>query len=197
MREGDILVWDLGYSTWPVRPATAELDRKDLDALWSDLADDALKAQRAVQVLAAAPAQAVPMLRQRLRPATVVDDKRIEQWLTDLDSDDFSTRQSATRELASLYERIEPRLRRALQDRPSLEMRRRLEQILETPYRLGSEALRLLRSVAVLERIGTAEARRILEKLSDGVDARETRAAKAALVRLQHRSPSETGRTSP
>jgi WD40 repeat protein len=35
--EGDILVWDLSAETWPSRPPSRDLDRKQLDALWIDL----------------------------------------------------------------------------------------------------------------------------------------------------------------
>ncbi len=197
LSEGEIVVWDLSPETWPSRPLSRDLDRKQLDALWIDLAGEARTARSAVHRLTAAPAQSLAMLDRRVQPAAHIEAKRIDKLLVDLDNDDFVVRESATRTLAELSDRIEPMLRRALQDRPSLEMRRRLESILAYVNRPSAERLRTLRAIVVLEGIGTAEARRILEKLSDGVDARETRAAKAALVRLQHRSPAETGRTSP
>jgi hypothetical protein len=50
------------------------------------------------------------------------------------------------------------------------------------------EALRHLRAVEVLERIGNAEAREALEKLADGVpEARLTREAKLTLERMARR----------
>ena len=49
---------------------------------WEDLAsEDAAVAFRAVCRLVAAPAGAVPLLRERLRPAPPVEEGRVRQWL--------------------------------------------------------------------------------------------------------------------
>ena len=98
---------------------------------------------------------------------------------------------------AKMRYRIEPKLRRALEDKPSLKRRRRLESILAEPKRPPAEALRTLRANAVLERIGTPEARRLLEKLATGAASPETREAQTALRRLKRRDASANGRTSP
>ncbi len=186
MDEGDILIWDLAPSTWSVRRPMRELSREQLDALWSDLARDARTAYRAVSLLTAAPARSVPFLGTRLHPLAL-DSKRIDKLLADLDAEQYKVRESASQELTRLRCAVVPRMRQTLQDRPSLEMRRRLENILAEPKHPTPEALRTLRAIAVLERIGTPEARRILEKLSGGATAPETRAAQAALQRLKYR----------
>jgi WD40 repeat protein len=186
MTEGDILVWDLAPSTWPVRQPAHELSHDQFDALWADLADSARKAHRAISILVAAPDPVVPFLKDRLRPAAV-DTKRVEKLLADLDGDSFAAREAASRELTRLHYRVEPMLRRALEGKPSLEMRQRIEVILAGPMRHLPEDLRTLRAMAVLERIGTPEAWRILETLAGGEAVHETHEAKAALQRLKRR----------
>ncbi len=184
MSEGDILIWDLAPATWPVHKLVGELGREKLDALWTDLAGDARKAYRALDTLAAAPAEAVPFLKDHLRPAEV-DAKRIEKLLADLDGDSFAVREAACQELAGMRYLAESMLRRRLEDKPSLETRRRIETILAEPNRPPAESLRTLRALAALERIDTLDARRILKKLSGGAAARETWEAKVALERLK------------
>lgn len=185
MPEGDIVVWDLQPSTWPNRTPKHLLDRKELESLWCDLGGEARKAYRAFAPLITAPSQTVAFFQDKLRPAA--EDKRIAQFLADLESDSFTAREEATRELKRLYARAEPVLRKALESKPSLEMRRRIEEILIEPKWTSPPSLRTLRAIAVLERIGTAEARRLLEKLADGAPAPETQAAQRALRRMTKR----------
>ncbi len=186
MTEGDILVWDLAPSTWPVRRPARDLTRAQFDALGADLARDARTAYRAVSLLAASPARSVPLLDTHLHPVAV-DSKRIEKLLADLDDDRYEVREKASTELPKYLCSGEPKMRRVLADKPPLELRRRLENILAEPKFPTAEKLRMRRAIAVLERIGTPEARRILEKLSKGAAAPETREAQRALQRLEYR----------
>lgn len=196
MTEGDILVWDLAPASWPLRKPERELDREKLNALWSELAADARRAYRAMYKLTDAPAQTVPFLKERLQPVAL-DTRRIEKQLAELDSDLFETREAAFRELVRMRYRVDLLLRRALENKPSLEKRRRLESILAEPKRPPAEALRTPRAIAVLERIATPEAQRILEKLAGGAASPETREARAALRRLNQRDASAKGRSAP
>jgi hypothetical protein len=186
MREGYVLIWDLAAATWPARKSTADLGRKDLETLWSDLARNARTAHRAIYMLADAPARAVPFLNDHLQPAAV-DTKRIEKLLAELDGASFEGREAASRELGQMRYQADILLRRALEGKPSLEMRQRLQAILAGPKKPPADALRTLRAIAVLERIGTPEARHILEKLGGGTACRETQEAQAALQRLKRR----------
>jgi WD domain, G-beta repeat len=185
MEDGEVLVWDLAPASWTRGKPARDLGREELDRLWSDLAADARKGHRALHTLAAVPAQSVSYLSERLKPATAVDPKRVEKLLADLDDRRFSTREAAVRELTGLRERIEPVLQQALKGRPTPEVRRRLQALLAEPLLPSVQTRQTLRAVAALERIGTPQARRLLEKLSAGADASETRAAKAALDRLR------------
>ena len=82
-----------------------------------------------------------------------------------------------------------PACRKALEGNPPAEVRRRLEPLLE---KLAREARELppgqrrgLRALEVLERIGTPEARALVQQLAAGAaDARLTLEAQAALKRM-------------
>jgi hypothetical protein len=182
-----LLFWDVAGVTRRKRPEV-RLGAKEWDTLWTDLSGpDAGKAHRAIARLSAAPAETVPALKGQLRPAPAEDARRLPKLLADLDADEFEVRDKATHEL----ERLGAAARASLdheRGRPGLspENRRRLDGLLKRLDAPPSgERLRELRAVEVLERIGTPEARRVLEALAKGEpDARLTREAKAALGRL-------------
>jgi hypothetical protein len=168
------------------------LDPKQGNQLWADLADsDAVKAYEAMKTLIRAPAT-VNLLGRHLKTAAPADETLVNRLVANLDSNDFAVRDEAARELVSQGDVAEPILRRALTRKPSLEARRRIEDILARigPRRSG-RALRDLRAIEILERIGTAEARQVLSVLAIGSPhAQLTRDAKASLERLvQRESP--------
>jgi hypothetical protein len=184
--DGTALVWDLAGPP-------ARLSAEGLNAAWYALAgDDAAAAYRAVLKLAGDPGRAVPLLRERLRPAPTPDPKRIVRLIADLDSDTFAVRDGAARELGDLGDLTEPALREALAGGPTPEVRRRVERLLEDAASLAPGRLRQVRVVEVLEYAGTPEARRLLEELAGGApEARLTREAQAALGRLDRRPPAD------
>ena len=92
--------------------------------------------------------------------------ERIRGWIADLDSEQFATREAATAELTKLDRAAEPALRQALAKKPPLEQRRRIERLLERLATPGRK-LHAARVTTVLEQIGTAEARKVLEALAD------------------------------
>src|SRR5262249_19324723 len=87
---------------------------------------------------------------------------------------------------AKIGEQAEPALKKALEGKPSIEVRRRLEYLLEhmraSPG--SGERLRQARALEGLEAMGTPEARAVLEGLAKGTaDARRPRDAQAGLAR--------------
>jgi hypothetical protein len=114
---------------------------------------------------------------------------QLRSVLADLDSTSFPRREAASRQLTSLADRAGPALHAALKTDLSAEQRRRIEEALATLTAVPpANALRDLRAVEVLERIGTPEAGLVLEKLARGApEARLTREAKATLERLARR----------
>ncbi len=114
------------------------------------------------------------------------DAPRIRRLIADLDSEQFTVREAAVKELEKLDDAAFALLRQALKNKPSLELRRRIEPLLSVPWLVQApEKLRQIRAVTVLEQSGDAEARKVLERLAGGAaEARQTREAKAALQRL-------------
>jgi WD40 repeat protein len=184
--DSTIIVWDVTPALRKLPPSASELSEKELDVFWADLAsNEAGNAYRAMHALSSS--TAIPFLAARLHPIRPVDAKRVEKFIADLDNEQFAVREAAAKELAGLAEQIEPLLRKAREDNPSAEVKRRIASLLNAPQKsLAGERLRTLRAIAALERAGTAEARDVLRKLAEGdAKARETREAKEALARLE------------
>jgi WD40 repeat protein len=192
MRDGTLLVWDVPAEARPVPEKAKDLATKELDGLWADLADDPPKACPAIRALCRSPGQAIPSLTDHLKPAQEVDPKEVQRLLAALNSDQFETREKAAKELSKIAEQIEPALRKALDGKPSEEVRRQVKDLLDLPRAVPSgESLRALRAIQVLERIGTEQAREVLKKVAAGAEgARETKEAREALERLSHRTTS-------
>jgi WD40 repeat protein len=175
-----ILVWDLAGPDRKARP-------EDLDKLWADLSgDDAGKAHRAIWTMIAMPKDSVTFLRGQLKPVPPIDAK----LLADLDSNAFAARQKATEELERIGEHAAPALRKILADKPSLEVARRIEEILgriKKPE--SSQAWRQFqRSLQVIEQANDAEARKLAESLASGMpESPWTQQAKASLERMTRR----------
>jgi RNA polymerase sigma factor (sigma-70 family) len=194
---------DRTIKLWDVNPrpaATKDAGDKELEALWDGLTSaDAAAAYRAVRDLADSRG-AVPFLHKRLRAAPeadAADGKRLARLVADLDNDEFAVREKATEELAKLGAAAAPALRKALDGKPSQEMRTRIEHLLDKfhgPIE-APETLRAIRAVEALEQIGTPEARRVLEALSKGAEgARQTQEARGALGRMAERQQRDPAR---
>jgi WD40 repeat protein len=188
------IIWDLTGRLTRSEVPDKSLAAADLETCWNNLAEeDAAKAYRMIQKLAASPKQAVFFLRSRLGPASAIDEKRIARLIAELDSNQFAVRETAEKELEKYGELAFDLLRKALEGKPSLETRRRLERLTEGLSgglwsKLSLPRVRALRAVEVLERIGTPEAEGLLESLARGApEARLTKEAKASLVRLAKR----------
>jgi RNA polymerase sigma factor (sigma-70 family) len=182
-----LLVWDL--PSRPMGPAREAFPAEEAGRLWNDLAaEDAAKAYAAVWSLTDAPGPAVMLLRKHLRPIANGDADKVRRLIQELDSENFTTRESATLELEKMGRPIMTVLREALAAKPSPETSRRLEGLLTrlSGGPLSPETLRHLRAIQVLERVGSRDARQVLEDMAGGSPAApETLEAKAALGRLR------------
>jgi RNA polymerase sigma factor (sigma-70 family) len=176
------LLWDAHGLGRPPRPFDGE-------KCWQALADtNSVTAYQAIADLSAYPEQAVVLLRQRIRSVPSPELHVVARLLAELDDDHFEIREKAMKHIEEMGEAAKPALQKTLADKPSLEVRRRVEQLLSRFHvdpAHSPERLRTVRAVEVLELIGTREARRVLETLASGAaEARLTREAKASLARL-------------
>ncbi|HEY7314232.1 MAG TPA: hypothetical protein VH643_33075 [Gemmataceae bacterium] len=173
--DAPLYVWDVtGTAERPRR----RLSDAELRRCWDALAgEDAPAAFQVIRRLAAVPQQAVPLLREHLKPVPAPDLERVRQLVKTLDGDDFKERQKAVEELKKVSDAAASTLRRMANEKSSLYVRRTLQQILDA-QETAPEALRAVRAVEVLEWIATPDAVRLLDELAKGApDARLTREA--------------------
>ena len=182
-----VLLHDLSAQARIAELGRGALRREELEKAWADLADrDAARADRAILRLALSPRIALPFLSDRLRPAPAIDAGKLRSLIERLDDRRFAVRQKAAGELEKLGARVRPALRLVLVGRPVLEVRRRVERLLDTLEEelISREELRAWRAIEALEQIETAEARAFLKRLASGAPgARQTEAAEDALKR--------------
>jgi hypothetical protein len=183
--DSTILIWDVTGLAKDGKTEAVSLTTKDLDKLWSELAADASKADKALWTLALAPKQSIPLLKEQMREIPPAPAETVAKLVAELESDRFAVRQKASQALDDLGESAEAHLRKALEANVTLEVRQRIEQILEKRNR---DTLRKLRAIEALGQIGNAEARQVLERLAQGTpNPRVAQAATAAVKRMADR----------
>src|SRR5262249_9894458 len=183
------LVWEVTSPGGKTGPPSA----REQDSLWSELAAaDAAGAYLAMCRLAADPASALPLLKERLKMEGPDGElpRLLGAGVRDVDSDQFEARASASRNLAAKGELARAAIAKALGGQPSTEARRRLEELRgqldgEPP---GLAVLREGRAIEVIEWVGTEAAQQLLEVAARGdAAAPRTRDARAALDRLRRK----------
>ena len=184
------LVWDLSpHSDQGKGDGTERLEHAwdDLKARTSNLA------YRAVWDLAAAGDAGVALIAKHMKPASQDHAEQIRKQVGELGDQLPANREEASKLLAKFGTEAERALTEALQNSTSLEVRTRAEALLRLLARNDRsrtvEDLQLERAFVVLELMGSARSRQLLEQLAGGVAfAPETVAAKQALERLGRRS---------
>ncbi|MDB5313546.1 MAG: hypothetical protein JWO38_7748, partial [Gemmataceae bacterium] len=163
------LVWDVTPPAL-VRASGAKA-APGLAAAWDQLAgSDPVPGYAGVAALAAAPAGAVPLLREKLRPAPVPTEADLDRLVGQLAAAEFADREKASAELDRFGSNAVVGARARLTLATSPDVRDRLTQFLNryngpvaSPYQI-----RAVRGVAALEAIGTADARAVLAELAKG-----------------------------
>jgi WD40 repeat protein len=169
-------------------PAAANFDDAPLEALWSDLnTDNELRRQVVRKAFRAAPKPAVALVAKKISPISKNLQRHVEKLIANLDDNSFRKRDEAMSEIQGLAHQFSPLLKKRLRQAPAGEVRNRLTFVLET---MSAEKLPVvlrtnLRAIAILEELGTKDARAVLDQLAHGADgARLTVEAQAALERL-------------
>jgi hypothetical protein len=161
----------------------------DLERLWEGLTGaESLVLDAVMWALADGLDGTVRFLRGKLGVVPRPNPKEVRGLITQLDDARFATREQAMARLKVLGKVVEPHLRAALAERPSLETAQRLRTLLEGIERAraeDSEWLREERALQVLARIGTPAASAYLRELASGpAGAVRTRLARQALQQL-------------
>ena len=171
----------------PSRPVAPPATSTELENWWNDLGLGAAVARAAQGKMLSHPAETVSWMRQRLQPVMAADAGSVQKLIEKLDSPHYGERERATWALEKFGDTIQPALHRGLNSKVP-ERHRRLELLLAKLEISHSRQLCVLRSIAVLEWIGTPPAREIIESLAKGAEgARQTQEARAALERLERR----------
>ena len=145
-------------------PPQPRVDDKAFEGLWADLAgEDGERAYVALRTLSQSPEDVASRLAKRLHPS-----RSLSRMIADLDSDDFDRREAATKELAAVGAPADTRARKALEVTRPPKPAPAVERLLPSLDKWVVTDPDLLRACAVwvLQRIGTPEARAVLEDLA-------------------------------
>lgn len=186
--DGTVLIWDLSSKVQKLPPVSVP-SLFDAQEAWEALENrDSKAAYQAMYVLTLAPDFTVQRTKARLRAVVGLTPRHLAQLLVDLDSPQFNLREQATQELKESEDQAIPALQKLLEGKPSLELKRRAQSILDTIYngQPSAETLLHLRAIEVLERIGSIPAQSVLETIAQGNSlSQRTKVARAALERLR------------
>jgi WD40 repeat protein len=181
-------VWDVADILRGKFPGSVELGQKEFEVFWGDLAsEDAAKAYKARNTLIAGAAQSVPWLQEKAKAFPPTDLSHLAESVKNLDSDAFETRMKAVDDLVHLGVWAGPTVRKAVDPESASESARGLAKgILDKLTSPPPEYLREVRTLEVLEHIGTPEAQKALEKIAEGKGPRQDE-ARACVERLRKR----------
>lgn len=153
------------------RMAAKPLTPADLERLWTDLAGEGASAYDAVETLAGAPAEALPFLAPRIRPAAAALDAKAIAWLiAKLDGETLDERETASKELEKLGIEALPQIGKAVTESKSAEVRQRAQQVAEKlkSAPLTADQRRLGLVLCVLELTATPEGQKMLDDVAGG-----------------------------
>ena len=187
--DGYAVLWDTTSFARERETSAKRLEKQDLAGLWETLAErDAEAGYDAIWKLAASPETAIPFLKERIQLVRKEDSKEIRRFITDLDHEEFARREAALKALRGMGLGAEGILQETIQGDCSPEVRLRVTELLadlKPPFQESpSEALRTLRAIQALGRMGTAEAWEVLEWIVADFDSPWIRGRALASIRM-------------
>jgi WD40 repeat protein len=193
--DNTLLVWAVKELRNRSPSPANKLTRADLEQFWGDLGDPSGRKSydAMLQMLVGFDDLVLVFLKEQLGDQKFVDLKVIKQLIAELDSEKYQTRAKAMSALKRIGYQAEPLLREMLKQKPTLELRMRVEQLLkELDEKAGTKALagrvRLQRVCELLEWVGSPQAQGVLETIAHGnLPARITQDAQESLKRLAKR----------
>ena len=155
---------------------------------WDDLASpDEGKVFQAILALAATPKETLVFFKENLRPVTA-DPQRVARLLADLYSNQFPTRRKAEEELEYLGRAARPFLRKALENKPAVEVRQRIVNVLKRlPYNPADEIEDALAELKQDPK-STSVRIKLISRLIKDIDQAELQ---KEVVKAQQNSPEE------
>ncbi|MCZ6690495.1 MAG: WD40 repeat domain-containing protein [Planctomycetota bacterium] len=179
--EGIVRLWDVRDISPPPPTVGENLTPGEIRELLRELAqEDAIRAYVAMQTLEISAELCLPFIEGHLLATAEFDPTEVRRQVLNLNHDDFAVRERADKVLRSLGGQVEAILKKTFEAESPPEVKSRIGKILDAcrpPYLAApSETLRRFREIAVLERIGSEDARKILQaaaKASAGRAVRE------------------------
>jgi WD40 repeat protein len=182
-----VLHWDV---TGRAREGFEPLKGKtEFGSAWAELAsENPAQGHRAMWDLLVHHEAGVPYLLKNL---DLIDPPHIDTLFKNLNDERFAVRIKASQELEKYGRWMEGRFKDALVNPPTLEVQRRIEQMLAkltTGHSVEQLRIRVRRVMLIMEQLGTPQARDVLTKLAAGAPEVELQnEAKKSLERLSRR----------
>jgi hypothetical protein len=154
----------------PAQQDQVRVSKEHIGRLWDQLAGQEEQGLEAVETLIEMGDKALPDLRRRIRAEHEIDADRVADWIAQLDARNFTLREQATNRLKRLGPAVMPLLRAALKNPASLEVRARLNLIIEHFDDQKPDPgymQRVQRLARILRKIGSAEALAVAVELAE------------------------------
>lgn len=163
-QDGAVVIWPFRLLPKPVKLSDAEVQN-----LWKDLASaDPKIAYAAIETLIVNPSHAIPLIQSGSKTNSL-DVNQVKKLIKDLNARQFKVRDASYKKLQKMGKSIEGLLRDSLKQTQSAEQRQLVVRLLvnTASSTYSNNDLRLIRSIQILETIGSPKSHELLKKLAE------------------------------